>query len=216
MNLTRTAHRLTAGAAIAALLALGGCAAASAAVSAGAASAGAASAGAGSAGATPVASSTHYAVFPAKVPGPGWQLNKSIRPIGGARDFARSEEPGLDWWSEYEGPGAHRNARPDLMLIGSTNTLEEQRHVERAAAADVTSGRVSGRPAFWSADSTGGAFVAISWADDYTVTLSGQGLSLEALRQMAGALRGATESEWTSAGGRISDCMPFQTTDCMG
>lgn len=204
MKLFTSARGLAAVASFTALLALSGCAATT--------SVAATAPAAVAAPAATAAEVSHYAVFPHGLPAKDWHLLKSVRPTGAARDAVRAmdEQPALDWYSEYEGADHH----PDITLSGNADSLGEERRVLTAHKGAVAEGTISGRQALWKAESVGGAFVAIDWADGYTVTLSSTDLPLDRLRDLARTVRPATEAEWVAAGGEFSACMPFDS-DCV-
>jgi hypothetical protein len=156
----------------------------------------------------------HFAVFPAKVPGPGWSLTESVRELGTGRDVQLGGLPGVDWYSEFDGPPVDgENAY--LSLTGYTQSLQERRDESVSETSQVSDGEINGHPAFWSIDPQDpDAGVVVTWAvsDDYTIEVYATGLSMDALLAFARTVKDATQDEWVAAGGKLSDCSG--NTDC--
>lgn len=158
----------------------------------------------------------HYAVFPARVPGAGWELTEAVRMLGAYRGVQLGGLPGVDWYAEFDGPSAAGNTPVYLSLTGYTQSLEERKAESVSASSNVTEGDVNGRKAFWSTDPGdpgSGAFVTWEITPDYTLEVFGTGISLTELLAMARTVKDATEAEWIAAGGQVADCTPPQP-DC--
>lgn len=155
----------------------------------------------------------HYAVFPAKVPGTGWELTEATRQLGTGREAQLGGLPGVDWYAEFDGPDTDDNTNVYLLLTGYIQSLEERRAETESDAAGVTEGEINGHKAFWSFDPEDGAVVTWEVNPDYTLEVFATGISLNELLTMARSVKDATEAEWVAAGGQIADCEPGQD-DC--
>lgn len=149
-----------------------------------------------------------FAVFADGVPAEGWELTESYQvPEGGAKDD-RPIEPSLTFSAEYRGPGANPNVAPFIAVSGHEADLAERRELQGELDREVTEGEIGGRKAFWASDPEdveGGVTVAIAFAEDFTVELTGASVTLDQLRGFAAALKPATEQEWAAAGGTLAD-----------
>ncbi|MBA3742702.1 hypothetical protein [Sporichthya sp.] len=155
----------------------------------------------------------HYAVFPSKVPGTGWELTEATRQIGTGREVQLGGLPGVDWYAEFDGPPAEGGTNAYLSLTGYSQSLEERRAESVSDPSNVTEGDISGHKAFWILDPEDGAVVTWEITSDYTIEVFSTGISLGELLAMARSVKDASEAEWVAAGGQIADCKPGQD-DC--
>lgn len=156
----------------------------------------------------------HYAVFPSKVPAPGWELTEAVRMLGTGREVQLGGLPGVDWYAEFDGPEGDGSAKVYLTLTGYIQSLEERKAESVSATSDVTDGEINGHPAFWSIDPDDlGSGAVVTWevTPDYTLEVFATGVSLNELLAIARTVKDATEAEWIAAGGQVADCEPMQT-----
>jgi hypothetical protein len=158
----------------------------------------------------------HYAVFPNKVPGTGWDLTDAIRMAGtGANaDAQLGGLPGVDWYAEFDRPAVGGSSKAYLSLTGYTQSLQARQAESVSPTSNVQQGDINGRPAFWFSDPddpSNGATVTMAVADNYTIEVFATGLSMDELLALARTVKDATEAEWVAAGGQLTNCAPGPT-----
>jgi hypothetical protein len=158
----------------------------------------------------------HFAVFPDKVPGTGWELTESVRESGTGRTVQLGGLPGVDWYSDFDGPPLSDGKNAYLSLTGYTQSLEERKTESTSDTSTVTTGEINGHEAFWTIDPDDPAAGAtVTWAvtDNYTIEVYSEGLSMDDLLALARTVKDATQDEWVAAGGKLSDC-EADSSDC--
>jgi hypothetical protein len=151
----------------------------------------------------------HFAVFPDKVPGPGWEMTEAVRELGTGRDVELGGLPGVDWYAEFDGPPVAGNTNAYLSLTGYTQSLDERKAESVSETSQVNQGQINGHDAFWSVDPgdpEAGAVVTWAVTDDYTIEVYATGVSMDDLLAFARTVKDATQAEWIAAGGKLSDC----------
>lgn len=155
----------------------------------------------------------HYVVFPDKTPGTGWTLTESLRETGTGRNAALGGLPGLDWYSEFDGPDVG-GEKSYLSLTGYAQSLDDRRADLVDEGTTAQDGDINGHKAFWvtdPSDSQEGVTITYEVAENYTIEVFGTGVTLDQLLAFARTVKDASESEWKAAGGKTSDC---EDDDC--
>ncbi|HUR75566.1 MAG TPA: hypothetical protein VMZ00_14890 [Sporichthya sp.] len=160
----------------------------------------------------------HYAVFPSKVPGPGWELTEAVRQLGtGAAPLGGL--PGVDWYAEFKRPDTGTQTNVYLSLTGYIQSLDARKAELASPTAQVTDGEINGHKAFWSVDPgdlENGMVVTWEVTRDYTLEVFATGVSLDDLLAAARTVKDASEAEWIAAGGHLGDCGGSRQTACPG
>lgn len=150
----------------------------------------------------------HYVVFPGRTPGAGWTLAESVRETGTGREAQLGGLPGVDWYTEFNGPA--NNGEPAyLSLTGYTESLAQRKDESVSDTSQTQDGDINGHPAFWTTDPNDPASgVTVTWAvtDTYSIEVYATGISMDELLTFARTVKDASEAEWKAAGGTVTDC----------
>lgn len=129
-----------------------------------------------------------------------WTLKEAYNPLP-ENTLTRTVEPSLDWYAEYEAPPANSPRR--VRLSGHSGGVDQvAAELKGFTLAPAMVGSYDGLAGV-SSDPIGPSAVVFGVHANYSVLALSYELPVEALLAWSDDLKVVTESEWTTAGGRV-------------